>query len=39
MFKSYNRNKDTEDEDIINIVDTISNFKIIDKSKEFEKIQ
>ena len=36
MFKSYNSNKDTEDEDIINIVDTISNFQIIDKSKEFE---
>ena len=37
MFKSYNSNKEyTEDEDIINIDDKIANFKIIDKSNDFE---
>ena len=36
-FKSYNSNKEyKEDEDIKNIMDRISNFKIIDKSEEFE---
>ena len=38
MFKSYNsNNENTTDEDIINIEDKISNFKIIDKSIEFEE--
>ena len=37
MFKSYNSNKITQDEDIINLVDKISHYKIINKSKEFEK--
>ena len=38
MFKSYNsNNENTTDEDIINIEDKISNFKIIDKSLEFEE--
>ena len=37
-FKSYNSNKEyTEDEDIRNIIDKISNFKIIDKSQDFEQ--
>ena len=36
-FKSYNSNKEyIEDMDIKNIIDLISNFKIIDKSEEFE---
>ena len=37
MFKSYNSNKEyTEDEDIINIDNKIANFKIIDKSNDYD---